>query len=283
MTAEWVAASRMLGERLPERARLVVDPYAASFLGPVASFMVRHAGALVRLPLLPLTLHMQVRTRVIDDALRAFVGDGGRQVVILGAGYDCRAARFAEELREGRVFEVDHPATQANKRAALARVQARSAPVRYVAWDFEARPPVELPPALAAAGHDPSLPTLTIWEGVTMYLTEPAIEGSVAAVRALSAPGSPFVLTYFDRARLERPGAAGAIMSRFVALRGEPFRFGWPRAELPAWLSARGFDVEDNRAMLDLARALLPPMYARMVGDHDSAIAIARRADRTGS
>src|SRR5262249_11156238 len=137
------------------------------------------------------------------------------QVLVLGAGYDARAVRLAHTLRGARVFEVDHPATQARKRAILARVAeegtrdaadlARATHASYLAWDFEARPLAELPRALADAGHLPDAPTVTIWEGVTMYLTPPAIEASFAAIGALSAPGSELVMTYFDRERIDRP------------------------------------------------------------------------------
>jgi methyltransferase (TIGR00027 family) len=136
---------------------------------------------------------------VLDDAVRGFARAGGCQVVILGAGYDCRALRLAE-LDGAAVFEVDHPATQRHKHDVLARIGARS-PSRYISWDFEKRPMAELPAALAAVGHDPSRPTMILWEGVTMYLTEPAIDASVRAVARYSAPGSKLAMTYFNRAR----------------------------------------------------------------------------------
>src|SRR5262249_25735248 len=120
-------------------------------------------------------LGMQLRTRVLDDVLLGFVAQGGRQVLLLGAGFDCRAARFHPELSGATVFEVDHPATQAKKRRVLADLGAESAPVAYLAWDFETAPMADLPGRLAALGHDPERPTLTLWEGVTMYLTPDAI------------------------------------------------------------------------------------------------------------
>ena len=52
------------------------------------------------------------RTRFIDDKMRESLQRGVSQVVILGAGYDARAYRFAEDCSGTRVFEVDHPATQ---------------------------------------------------------------------------------------------------------------------------------------------------------------------------
>ena len=85
---------------------------------------------------------MQVRTRVIDDVMLDFVRAGGRQVVLLGAGFDCRALRFERELEGATVFEVDHPATQSKKKRVLEG--ERGAHTEYVAWDFESRPLSEL-------------------------------------------------------------------------------------------------------------------------------------------
>jgi methyltransferase (TIGR00027 family) len=272
-----VAAARTLGAKLPVEARLVSDPYGASFAGSAVAALTRFVPGALTLPMWPFALYMQVRTRVIDDVVRDFVRAGGRQVLILGAGYDCRATRLGVELGAARVFEIDHPATQAQKRSVLARSHAASAPVTYIEWDFEKRPAEQIPEALAAEGHAPSLPTLTIWEGVTMYLTELAIESTFRAVRALSAEGSPFVMTYFERSRIERPDPFRALVSNIVARRGEPFRFGWHPSQLPAWTSSRGFTVEWDRTMVALASSLLPAPYARAIQMRESRIALLRR------
>jgi methyltransferase (TIGR00027 family) len=191
-TASWVAICRALGALLPADQHIAVDPYGASFWG---AGMDRAVHTLARVPavgrrllaasgpLLWSTLYMQVRTRVLDDVLRAFVREGGRQVVLLGAGYDCRAARLGAELGGVTFFEVDHPSTQARKRQVLARLGVVEGHVAYLPWDFETKPLAALPDELAAHNHARKAPTLTIWEGVTMYLTEPAVDATMTAVR----------------------------------------------------------------------------------------------------
>ena len=79
-------------------------------------------------------LHAQ---NYIDDRLQQHLGDGLEQLVILGAGYDSRAYRF-EELKKGiKVFEVDHPATQAVKKEKLQEIfQLLPDHVTYVPVDF---------------------------------------------------------------------------------------------------------------------------------------------------
>jgi methyltransferase (TIGR00027 family) len=266
-TAAWVAVTRGLGALLPAEAQLIDDPYGLQFAGSgpagrwARAAAERDARWLARLPgVQAWIIYMQVRTRVLDDAVRAFVARGGAQLVILGAGYDCRALRLAE-LANVRVFEVDHPATQGRKQRVLDRLGAASG-ARYLAWDFEARPMAELPAALAALGLDLARPTFTIWEGVTMYLREPALDASVRAIAAYSGPGSTLAMTYMTQARLARPTLATRATRALVGRVGEPWVWGWEPAALPAWLATRGFDRVDDVDLADASLALLPPQYA---------------------
>jgi methyltransferase (TIGR00027 family) len=280
-TAAWVAAARGLGRLLPPDVRLADDPYGVAFAGRrLARFLERVEQ---RGPKWVATmpgvghwiLYMQVRTRVLDDEVRRFVDAGGRQLVLLGAGYDCRALRMPE-LAGATVFEIDHPATQRHKREVLDRLGARS-PARYVTWDFEQRPMAELPGALALAGHDPARPTMTIWEGVTMYLTEPAIDASLAAIRTYGARSSVLAMTYFNRAVIDRPSLATRAIKALVGGVGEPFKWGWVPDELPGWMAARGLVVERDVSLAVAARTLLPPELARKVDDPDRRVAIVAR------
>ena len=275
-TAQWVAAARAFGMTLPESVRIADDPYGIAFTSPSLQRLFAQAAprSLAAVPGLRTWIaYMQVRTRVLDDAIREFVAGGGRQVVLLGAGYDCRALRMGE-LADARVYEVDHPATQSHKRDVLDRIGALS-PAVYVTWDFETRPMDELPDTLADAGHDPSVPTITIWEGVTMYLTEGAIDASLRAIAAWSSPGSHLAMTYFAKSRLTKPSFATRVVQATVARLGEPWKFGWVPEELPEYLSVRGFQLARDISTPDAARELLPAELARTVRRADSHVAIA--------
>jgi methyltransferase (TIGR00027 family) len=285
-TAQFVAAARGMGRLLPAPARLADDPYGMAFSSAAVARVVNRspagsrAEAVSRVPgVSTWIVYMQVRTRLIDDAVRAFVAAGGRQVVLLGAGYDCRALRLSE-LEGLQVFEIDHPATQDHKLAVLTRLGVTS-PAQYVAWDFETRPMDELPAALADAGHEPTAPTLTIWEGVTVYLTEGAIEASLDAIAAWSAPGSELAMTYIALTPSHKPSLASRALRALVKQIGEPFKFGWAPAELPAYLGARGFDLVDDLAIPDAARRLLPEDLAAVVSRSDSHVALIRVAPRS--
>ncbi len=273
VTAAWVAAARSFGVLLPERERLADDPYGARFARTTPLF---RSPKLAR-ALFPrrAIVYMQVRTRAIDDVMLDFVAAGGRQLVILGAGFDCRALRFAHALADSTVFEIDHPATQARKRAVLAGdVGAKT---EYVAWNFEERPMEKLSGELAARGHDRAKKTLTIWEGVTMYLTPRAIDDTVAAVSTYSAPASRFVFNYMERSRIEHPSLRSRLGAVVVGAVGEPFRFGFEPRELGGWLAARGFSLDRDTGMTELAGELLGDARALRASD-DRRIAVASRS-----
>lgn len=273
-TAAFVAASRGLSPLLPPAARLVDDPLGLHLAGVVpprvgaalrgATGPALLAARAALLPMLPWVAYMQVRTRGIDDELRSFAREGGAQVVILGAGFDARAVRLADDLPGVTFVEVDHPATQARKRAALVEAGVDS-PARYLSWDFERDALSELPAALQAAGLDPERPVFVIWEGVTMYLSTGALSASLAAIAAFSPPGSRLAFNYIRRDLVESPGPLTRAVGAVVRGVGEPFRSGFDPGELGAWLGERGFRLERDDDFATLAGRWLPRRWASAV------------------
>ena len=161
------------------------------------------------------------------------------QVVILGAGLDTRAWRLPC-LDGVRVFEVDHPATQAYKRARAPDLGAPRAELTFVPVDFTRD---DLSGALAAAGHRTDRPTAWVWEGVTMYLGDEALRSTLAAVRGRCAPGSALFVHYHE----PEPGA-GARWGRRLLFRwvGEPQIGQRPREVIRAELERAGFRVTED-------------------------------------
>ena len=258
-TAAFVAMWRALGDTLPPEVRLCRDPLGWRFAPPAVArlrpFVQRFprlaSRVLLASPLRRLLLWLQLRTRAIDDLAVAFAREGGRQIVLLGAGYDSRSVRLVPHLSGTSFFEIDHPATQAHKREVLASNGIDSG-AQFVAWDFERDSLAQLPSALMSRGFDPTRPSLTIWEGVIPYLTERAVSATLAAVHAYGTPGSRVVLNYIERRRIE-----GRNFVRFMASRvGEPLRVGWEPAALPDWLEARGFQWLSDHSDNELAQQL---------------------------
>jgi methyltransferase (TIGR00027 family) len=132
----------------------------------------------------------------------------------------------------------------------------------------------ELPGALAELGLDLAKPVLTIWEGVTMYLTEPAIDASLRAIRAWSAPGSQLGMLYASRETYHNPSLTSRLVAAAVRRRGEPFRWGTTPDALRPFLAERGFTVEVDRSISEAGHELLPAHLAALVR-HGSRYAVA--------
>jgi methyltransferase (TIGR00027 family) len=113
------------------------------------------------------------RSRIAEDALSRAVERGVRQIVILGAGLDTFALRNPHGARQIRIYEVDHPATQAWKRQRLAEAQIALPPwLIFVPVDFERD---DVGEKLVAAGFQQNSPAFFTWLGVVPYLTHDAI------------------------------------------------------------------------------------------------------------
>jgi methyltransferase (TIGR00027 family) len=177
--------------------RIFADPLAVRILGADIDVAVRDAED--HPSTRKLRLFIAVRTRFAEDALTAAVARGVRQLVVLGAGLDTYAYRtnLGENLR---VFEVDHPATQAWKRQRLAEA-AISVPsaLSFAPVDFERE---TLADGLAAAGFDPAQQTFFTWLGVVPYLTDQAVFSTLGFIAGLPGGGP-------CRVRLRQPPGFG--------------------------------------------------------------------------
>ncbi|HVP28688.1 MAG TPA: SAM-dependent methyltransferase [Myxococcota bacterium] len=284
-TAEYMALFRALETRLPADRRLFVDPFARRFLSP----RLRFAVDLARLPGVAraecrlidarwpgVRTSAAARTRFIDERLIEAVRRGAGQVVILGAGFDARAYRLAA-LRDCAVFEVDHPATQERKLRLLGPVAPTSSRrVRFVATDFAAG---QLEAAMASQGYDAARPSLVIWEGVSNYLTEGAVDETLRWC-AKGAVGSELVFTYVHAKVLREPGAffGTAALLRTLEAAGERWTFGLDPARAPEYLRARGLELLDDVPASEYRARCYGPAAAGMKGYEFYRIARARVA-----
>ncbi|MGV9676857.1 class I SAM-dependent methyltransferase [Nocardia sp. NPDC003482] len=208
---------------------------------------------------------LAVRTVVIDDAVRA---QGNSQLVLLGAGLDARAWRMSE-LAEVDVFEVDHPASQADKRDRVDGLTPVARSLTHVAVEFGRD---ALDSALRSAGFRDALPTTWIWEGVLPYLTDAQVAATLTVVADLSAPGSRLIATYPTRNRLAGLGRhALRLFTRLTGggdpLRHEPHLSTWSPQEMRALLNDHGLTVTDDRELFGAATELgIPVPQSRAYG-----------------
>jgi methyltransferase (TIGR00027 family) len=202
-TAAMVAFLRALADLGVTSARGFQDPTAQHLLpAPWSQLLALLRRSARRRPLSESLANarqgadlLALRTLTIDAHLRDALAQGARQVVILGAGLDGRAYRL-RELSNVRVFEVDHPSTQAWKRRRAAVLPALAKSLTFVPVDFERD---SLDAALTRAGHEPGVPTVWLWEGVVMYLSSTAMRATLRVLAARSAAGSTAIIQYNTR------------------------------------------------------------------------------------
>jgi methyltransferase (TIGR00027 family) len=236
------AAAHRAAHQMLEQGRIFADPLALRILGEEAETVLREAEADPAKR--RMRLFIAVRTRFAEDALAAAIDRGVRQLVVLGAGLDTYAYRgkFRDVLR---IFEVDHPATQAWKRQRLAEA-AIDVPelLTFAPVDFERE---TLADGLEAAGFDPAQKTFFTWLGVVPYLTEQAVWSTLGFIASLPA-GAHVVFDYSDppdslspEMRLEHEKRAAR-----VAALGEAWVNFLEAESLHAKLRALGFhEIED--------------------------------------
>jgi len=267
--------ARALEQLKPPGERIIDDPWAHVFLSRASRAALRAwSGSLTGRTLRRLgatgTSWVPLRHRFIDDHLLDALDGGASQVVLLGAGYDMRAYRFAEPLAGRPVFEVDLPAISRSKAATIAKHadELPSTQVVRVEMDFEEQ---SLDEVLVDAGLDADSMTFITWEGVPMYLTRAAVKGTLDAMHEVVGPRS--VIAHDMWTVVDDPGLMGTarrIAPAALSFIGEPVTFCIHPEEIGWFYEQRGFSVTDLVTADDLVaryspgeRALVDPsLYA---------------------
>ncbi len=250
-TAQSVAMSRAIESSRSPHERLFEDPFAAGLLlSPAARFAARACGLPpVRWALeaifewrFPSVLEgLVLRTRYLDDAFRQGLA-ACEQGVILGVGLDSRAFRIAEDAATP-VFELDRAVNLRWRAERLGRAP-RPRAIVSAPIDFETE---SLSDALARAGMAPDSPTAFLWEGVSQYLSPPAVSATLAFIGA-SVPGSQVAFTYITPDGLASQSAAAAERA------GEPWQFAVSPQALPGLLEPHGLALVEDVGADEIAR-----------------------------
>ena len=249
-TADWVAQQRAAHQLRDNSPLILKDPLAMRILSEAQRAELSLPGNVHReFYDQDMRVFMAARSRYAEDTLARAVAAGGRQYVLLGAGLDTFAYR--NPFVGVRVFEVDHPSTQAWKRE---RLSAASIPIpehlSFAPVDFESH---SLEEGLDGASFQWDQPAFFCWLGVTYYLTLEAFHSSLAFMAARP-PGSGLALDYLiARERLsemERRALEGTAQR--VASLGEPFTLSFTPERMAAHLTGQGFTGLEDLATHDI-------------------------------
>jgi methyltransferase (TIGR00027 family) len=218
-TAHGVAIRRAV-HQVWDNPRVFEDPLALKIIGTSEAAAVAHSREQATEFSSHLRAFIVARSRYAEDQLAEAVSRGVQQYVVLGAGLDTFAYR--NPFDGLRVFEVDHPRTQAWKLGLLeAGGIAGPASLTFVPVDF-ARETVAH--GLDRAGFRAGQPAFFSWLGVTPYLLAETVLATLEWLRSIC-PGNGIVFDY----AVPRSSLTPAQRQRFdllahrVAAAGEPF------------------------------------------------------------
>jgi methyltransferase (TIGR00027 family) len=273
-TAEAVCLFRAAENSRSADTRMLEDPYAAHFLGPRSRAALaglsasRWMGSRAERYVPGLTAFVVARHRWIDEKLAAALDAGAHQLVLLGAGYDTRAYRFASQLAGRPVFELDFPATSERK-VRIASTLGGKLPdtrVEHVAIDFLSE---KIEQKLLSAGFETGVQTFFVWEGVSMYLTRAAVKQTLATLHALAGPGSDLTMDFWYL--LDDPSVAGTLHRsgpNFMHLMGEPFTLSVHPEDVGGLVGRLGYESVEITEAAELEaryvrdeRRIYPAMY----------------------
>ncbi len=253
------------------------------FRGPDYLAQMFHSGGekyLLRLSflLLPLMKRMVpgtyewvvARTFFFDEVFEQALDEKLAQIVIMGAGFDTRAYRFQDKSDDTVIFELDLPEPQGIKIKRLNSERiAIPENVIYVPIDFTKD---NIFTRLEEAGYSRSERSLFLWEGVTEYLTDEAVDSTMKSIRDNSPPGSLLAFSYIYRSVVEgtREYHGTKQIVKTVAKTGEPYRYGIPEGEIETFLSERGYRLVRHHTAEELERKYLMDeeggLYGRICG-----------------
>jgi methyltransferase (TIGR00027 family) len=259
-TAEYTALLRALADIGMTSATGFSDPCAQKMLTPFfaclhgAARFVSTFGAsgILRHQFAPVVDLLAMRTLAIDQILLAATSKNAtakiEQVVLLGAGLDCRAFRLPG-MADITAFEVDHPASQRYKRSQTAGMAPLTRSLICVAVDFEKD---SLDEKLLAAGFDPNRSSIWIWEGVVMYLSDAAMRSTLSSISRLSAKDSLLVTEY--REPTVNTDFWQSYMDGLLRRCGEPQIGLRTEQTMSQELATAGFTVISDEGMSDWSR-----------------------------
>jgi methyltransferase (TIGR00027 family) len=255
-TAEAMAAARAFGSHIYHREHILEDPYAERFLGTRFSALYRVVRSVDVEPLnlglaslydrmLPGSIGwVLTRHRYFDDTIGEAVQKGAKQVVFVGAGYDSRV--FRQKALEGvKVFEIDHPDTQARKKKIVQQIFGQLPKnVEYLSLDATRGDLRQLPDH----GFDRSVKAVFVLEGFLWYMPPEVARGILSAIVEIAAPGSQIIFDYILPSVVDGTcQLEGAQKHRaYCAKRGEPILFGIDPGELASYLRGLGLRLVDD-------------------------------------
>ena len=286
-TAQYMALFRAIETLRPSQKRLFTDPFAMIFLDNTLKLAVKISSIPFLRNLIfkiiqnkaPGALSSGIaRTKYIDDLLEQTISDGVEQVIILGAGFDTRALRL-NFLKNISIIEIDHPDTSNIKIKKLENTIGNlPSNVKCYQLDFEKQNLTDL-----AKEYNLKLdiPTTIIWEGVTNYLNQEAVNKTFEFIQKFS-DKTYIIFTYIDKQVLDNPQAFQGTEQLFKNLKKseEPYTFGIQPDKLLEYLNKFDLKLIENKSADEYRNKYMPERTNLNKGYEFYRVAYAKRVNQ---
>lgn len=198
-TADITAAIRA-SHFLYDEPKVFVDPFAVELTSPTWRLICRNRllhWLVIKRGLGHLRpVHGWILTRSIlaEELLREFVSNSGRQYVQIGAGFDSISLRRPDWINDVKLFELDHPATQAVKHKRIGTLRnSNSKYVEYLSVDLEID---DVGTQLHSSSYTAVIPAFFSWMGVIYYLTRDSALKTLRSITRSAASGTELVFDF---------------------------------------------------------------------------------------
>lgn len=236
------------------------DPYAFHFTSPIWRRVLSNRACIKALnSKIPnqtfglLTAQVVARSRYAEDQLEMALQQGIKQYVLIGAGLDSFVLRLAQKYSDIKIFEVDHPDTQALKIQSLQKLGHIPDHVEFVSIDFEKE---NLAHALKRSSYDTKQPAFFSWLGTTHYLKPETTFSTLQTIAEFAVAGSELVLDYSipyqDLTGLERVGSFA--VSKFTYFLSEPIIGTFHSDELHRAVTKLGYVILEDLSAHDITQ-----------------------------
>jgi methyltransferase (TIGR00027 family) len=168
------------------------------------------------------------------------IGAGATQILVLGAGYDTMGWRLAPQFSGVNFFEIDQPAT-ARLKARGIEAMGQPENLCLIAEDLAKQ---KLEDVLKTnESWDRSARTVTVAEGLVMYLPPEAVRDLFCQCAAIAGVGSRVVFSYIPTGADGRPdvGRWTGLMLWLQKIIGEPWIWSIRPEKLGSFLKETGW------------------------------------------
>jgi len=198
------------------------------------------------------------RTAFFDSLFIEALNNRVPQIVLLGAGYDSRAYRFAKLNTDTKIFELDIVTTQNRKIKSLikARIDIPKN-VELVPIDFNND---SLNNVLEEAGYNSHARTLFLWEGVVYYHDPESVDATLDFVYRSSCLGSIIALDYLissSESNMDAYGNKEFFQAMEEHHANEKLMFSIGEGEEESFFRQRGLKMIDHWDNEEIERTLL--------------------------